>query len=158
MTRKEEILAAYDDVLSHPWESLDSALKDVTGEQAEYQHAAYIDEPDELHYPKAGTILWHLVHLAHCYRHYAPAIKERPIRPPEPEAPEANTLEEAINNLLSYRKQLRDVIEATSDDGFEEKMGNGKTVAEFLRSVIRHDAWHAAQIVVVRRLYKTRGK
>ncbi len=154
MTQKEELLASFDDVLSHKWESLDAALRGVSEEEVHYQHPAYSDEPDELHYPKAGTILWHLVHLAQCYRHYTTLISERPVRTPEPEAPEANALDEGINNFRLFRSELRNVIASLRDGELNEKMSNGDTVALFVRNVVRHDAWHAAQIVLVKRLYK----
>ncbi len=156
MTSKEELLVSFDEVWSHKWESLDSALKDVTEDEARYQHPSYAQEPNELHHSQSGTILWHLVHLAHCYRHYAPAIKDRPIRPPEPDAPRASTLEEATKNLQLYRRRLREVIESLSDNALEEKMGNGESVAQFVRSIIRHDAWHGGQIALAKRLYRVR--
>jgi uncharacterized damage-inducible protein DinB len=154
MTQREEILASFDSALSHKWESLESALADATQEEASYQHPSYQNEPDELHYPKAGTILWHLVHLAHCYRHYRLRILERPLRPPEPEAPEARTLVEANRNLHEDRNELRIAIASMPEDAFDEQLDNGESVAQFIRNVIRHDSWHAAQIVVMRRLYR----
>ena len=158
MTRKEELLAAFDDAWSHKWESLEGALKGVSEEEAVYRHDSYADEPPEEGYPPAGTILWHLVHLAHCYRNYAVRIEHRPHQQEDVPAPPADSLSEAIGNLKRYRMELRAAIEHVPEAALEEKLPAGEPVASFVRSVVRHDAWHAAQIVVVRRLWRTRRK
>ncbi len=158
MTRKDELLAAFDDAWGHKWESLESALNGATEEEVMYRHYSYADEPPEEEHPPAGTILWHLVHLAHCYRNYAVRIEHRPHKQEDLPAPSAGSLSEAIDNLKRYRKELRKAIERVPEPALEEKLPSGEPIASFVRSVVRHDAWHAAQIVVVRRLWRTREK
>ena len=87
MTSKEELLAAFDAVWSHPWESVESILKDVSEEEAWYQHPIYSKEERKAGHPPSGSILWHIVHLGHCYRWYKAMILLRPDKPTEPPPP-----------------------------------------------------------------------
>jgi hypothetical protein len=156
MTRKEEILAAYDDAWSYKWESLTAALNGVTEEEAVYQHRIYSDVEREAGHPLSGSILWHLVHLAHCYLHYVSAIERRPEASEEFPPPEANSLEEAIANLKHYRAELRNAIASVPEEQLDDEVSNYKTVAQLARMTVRHDAWHASQIVIAKRLYRMR--
>lgn len=158
MTQKDELLAAYDDVGNHPWESLAMALKPVTEEEAWFQHPAYSDVEQEEGHPPSGTILWHLVHLAHCYIWYKAAIEQRPNKPNEVQPPHASSLAEAIQNLQHHRAALRDTIAAVDEKQLEEPLYYGKPILALVRSTVRHDAWHASQIVMARRLYLMRDK
>jgi uncharacterized damage-inducible protein DinB len=156
MTRKEEILAAYDDAWSYKWESLTAALKDVTEEEAAYQHPIYSDVEREDGHPPSGSIMWHVVHLAHCYRHYVSTIERRPGSSEAFPPPEANSLTEAIANLIRCRAELRSAIASVDEAELDGEVSNYKTVAQLARMTVRHDAWHASQIVIAKRLYRTR--
>ena len=156
MTRKDELLAAYDDACSYSWESLESVLNGIGDEEAAFRHPIYSDTETEEHHPPSGTILWHLVHLADCYGWYKAVIEARPVRPEDTVGPEAYTLREAKENLLTWRAALRETIVNVPDDQLDEPIHSGKTVASLTRMSIRHDAWHASQIAVARRLYRHR--
>lgn len=154
ITAKEELLAAFDDALSYQWESLDAAIRDVSENEAWYQHPAYLGEPCDEGYPPVGTILWHLVHLAHCYRYYRANILERPNAVDDPPAPAAKTLDDAMVNLRRYRSELRETIVSLRDDQFAERLKNYDSVSEQMRMMIRHDAWHGGQISMIKRLHR----
>lgn len=156
LTRKEEIVASFDDVLSHPWESVELSLKGVSEEEALYQHPAYSREEREAGYPLSGSVFWHVVHLAHCYLCYADIIRSRPTRHAEPPPPEAENFQEGIANLKLCRADLRESISDLTEDQFDEKIYDGRTVSGLIRMIIRHDAWHGGQIAVAKRLYRMR--
>jgi hypothetical protein len=157
MTRKEEMLAAYDDAWSWRWESLTAALNGISEEEAAYQHPIYSDVEREVGHPPSGSILWHVVHLAHCYRYYVSTIERRPEAPEAFPPPEAHLLAEAISNLKQYRVELRNAIASVKEEELDDAVSDYKTVAQLARMTVRHDAWHASQIVVARRLYRMRG-
>jgi hypothetical protein len=156
MTQKDELLAAYDAVWSADWESLWSVLPKVTEEEAHFQHPIYSDVEREEGHPPSGTIMWHLVHLSHCYRWYKLVIEQRPNTPEDPGPPPGATLAEAIESLKKYRDELRETIANVPEEALEEKLYYDKPVVALCRSTVRHDAWHASQIAVARRLYKHR--
>jgi hypothetical protein len=158
MTGKEELLAEFDQVWSHPWESLEAILKDVSEKEAWYQHPIYSKEEREEGHPPSGTILCHLVHLGQCYRWYKSWIISRPDKPTEVLPPEARSLEEGIANVKICRDELRECISSLSEEQLIEKLYGGKTVVELARASVRHDAWHGGQIAVARRLYRMREK
>ena len=157
MTRKDEILASFDETGNHPWESLESALKDLTEDEALYQHPCYAELEQEEGYPPSGSVMWHLTHLSHCYLHYCDVVRSRPVKPEDPPTPEARSLRDAIANVRRYRGDLRSAIAQLSEAEFEEGVYNQKSLAEFARMTIRHDAWHGGQIAMARRLYRNRG-
>jgi hypothetical protein len=157
MSRKQELLLAFDDAWSYKWESLWVVLDGVTDEEAFYQHPVYSDTEQEPMHPPSGTILWHLVHLGQCYLHYRERIIHRPENTEAPDPPEAHSLEEGIQNLKRCRKMLRDTFESLQEEELEDKYYGMHTVAELARMVVRHDAWHSAQIAVARRLYRMRN-
>ncbi len=156
MTCKEELLASFDEAWSDAWESLESVTKNLTEEEALYQHPSYSDVPLEEGHPPSGTVLWHLVHLAHCYRHYCNVIRERPAQPADPPVPEAHSVQEALDNLRHYRLELRNTIAALTEEELEDKLYHEKSIAKFARAIVRHDAWHGGQIAVARRLFRSR--
>jgi uncharacterized damage-inducible protein DinB len=156
MTRKEELLAAYDDVWSHRWESMGKLFDGISDEEANFQHESYRDAeryPDD---PEPGTVLWYIHHLAHCYRHYIEVIKLRPERVEPPEAPKIVPVQEMLVVMKEYRDKLRSTVADLPEDTLDETVYNGDTVAAFVRMVTRHDSWHSGQIAVARRLYRTR--
>lgn len=158
MTRKSEILAAFDDAWSdEKCESLTLALDGVTEEQAAYQHPIYSEVEPKQGYPSSGTILWHVVHLAHCCRSYASTIERRPEAPEECSPPPADSLARAILNLKRYRDALRTTIVSVPDDQLDDKVFDYDSIAQLVRMSVRHDAWHAAQIAVVKRMYRMRS-
>lgn len=156
MTRNEELLASFDDVWSHRWESFEATMKNVSEVAAQYSHPAYANEEQEEGMPLPGSILWHLVHLTHCYDYYVKMIELRPNKIEEAiELPAWSTLADAIEGLRRSRQLLRTVIASLDESAIEDRVSNGDTVATFVRMIVRHDAWHSAQIAVAKRLYYT---
>ena len=156
MTRKEELLAGYDDVGSHRWESMDSIFKNISEEEATYQHDSYLTAERYPGDPLPGTILWYVHHLAHCYRHYIDVITQHPIKPEDPSPPAIVPFDQMLVVMRGSRQALRDAVAAVPEDALDEKVYNGDSIAMFVRMVTRHDAWHLGQIAVARRLYRTR--
>ncbi len=157
MTRKDELLIAFDDAQTHAWESIEYAIKDLTDEEALYQHPAYGDVTPEGGHPPAGTALWHLVHLQNCYDYYNLGIRSRPNKPEEIGTTGAATVAEAVAKLKWSRNELRRSVAALSEEQLDEALGSGRTVIELVRASIRHDAWHSGQVVMSRRLWQNRG-
>jgi hypothetical protein len=158
MTRKVELLSSFDEVWSRKWESLQNVLEGVSDEEAHYQSPIYADEKHWLGEEKSGTILWFLQHLSQCYVHYRQMIENRPSQTPDPEPPQANTLEIALKNLHLHRGELRESLVKIAEEGLKEKVYNGLTAGSVYRLSIRHDNWHSGQIAVARRLYRYRDR
>lgn len=156
MTRKDELLAIFDDVWSHRWESIDSIFKDITDEEANFQHESYRDAEQYPGDPLPGTVLWYVHHLAHCYRYYTDVIRMRPEKPEHPLPPEIMPVADLLAVMRQNRQQLRHAIERVPEDDLDDTVCNGDSVAMFVRMVARHDAWHSGQAAVARRLYRTR--
>lgn len=155
LTEKQTLLAAFDDARSHKWESFDLVTKDLTEEEVQYQHAAYAMERQEDGWPKPGTVLWHLVHMEYWYRYYIDCL-ERPTEGSELPPPNSGTtLATAMEKLDATRKTLRDRISDIPDEGLDFMLRGHIRTGEFIRMIIRHDTYHAAQIAVARRLYKS---
>ena len=157
MSRHSELLAAFDAAWDRPWESIMAAIKGVTEDEAVFQHAAFSDEVAEIGFPLHGTILWYVTHLASCYRMYKAAIEVRPNAPPEFQHV-SSTFEEALVTLKQTRDELREAIVNLSEQELDEKLYWENTIADLVRGTVRHDAWHAGQIAVVRRLYRMRER
>jgi uncharacterized damage-inducible protein DinB len=158
MSQVVQLLRAFDDSWSHGCESLCSVLQGVSSEEASWQHCSYAAEPLVENLPEPGTIRWHVAHLEHCARHYAAVICERPIEHEPLTAPPALVdLAELIDRLECSRLLLRSEIEKLSDLELQGPCARGMDVAEFLRMAVRHETWHAGQIVVIRRLYRQRS-
>jgi uncharacterized damage-inducible protein DinB len=156
LTQKQEILASFDEVWSHKWESIDAVLKDMTDDEARFVHPIYLGIEREEGFPSNGSILWHLTHLAFCYRHYSEGLRAMPAKPADTSGHEPASVEDAIEDLKRSRQTLREEIAGLADSSLDQKVWFGDTVAQFIRMIIRHDAWHSAQIAVARRLYKMR--
>ena len=156
MTRKEELLAAFDDVWSHRWESMGKLFDDISDEEANFQHESYVNAERYPKDPESGTILWYVHHLAHCYRYYINVITMHPERPEAAPHPAIESIGALLDVMKHDRAALRDAITAVPDDQLDEKVYNGDTIAAFVRMVTRHDAWHSGQVAVARRLYRTR--
>ena len=159
MSQVVQLLQAFDDSWSHRCESLRSVLQDVSSEEASWQHSSYAAEPLVHDLPEPGTIRWHVAHLEHGARHYAAVIRERPIEhEPMAAPPGVAEIGELIGRLERARLLLRSEIEKMSDIDLRGPCARGVDVAEFLRMAIRHETWHAGQIVVIRRLYRQRSR
>lgn len=153
MTQKDQLLSAFDDVWNHRWESFSLAIEGVTEEMAQYQHPLYASLPHEDGYPKQGTILWHVVHLAHCHLHYVDVIVHRPVKTDDPPVQFTDNLADALLIGDSAREALRKSIADLEEKQLTDPISNGDTVMAFIHSVIRHIAWHSGQISVLKRMY-----
>jgi len=159
MTPLDVHLAALDDAWSHKWESLASVLSGLGEEEARWQAPAYADEAQEEGWPPEGTVLWHLAHLAHCKRYYASIVRARDdAEPPEVAArvPPADLAAERAALEAAHAEQ-REAIAAIGGDDLEKVACGKMPLGEFLTMTIRHDAWHGAQVAVLRRLYRAAG-
>ncbi len=155
----DAFLLQLDHAWEHAWESLDAVLEGVTEQEAAWQASCYADVPVEAGWPRPGTIRWHVVHLAHCKRTYAALVRARKAtqRPSIPRRAPAATVDADLAELDAAHADQRDAVAACSDTDLDDLVGNRMPLAEFLAMTIRHDAWHAGQIAVARRLYRSRG-
>jgi hypothetical protein len=156
--RVEDSVTALQAAWDHRWESLGTALQGVTEEEAAHQAECYRGEPAEEGWPPPGTILWQVAHVAHSKRYYAALLERRGAteRPePEPRRP-LRTLAEETAALAEAHEVQRASVRALREADLALALPNGMTVAELLAHQTRHDVWHAAQIVVARRLWRTR--
>ncbi len=151
-------LAQFDHAWDHRWESLTGALAGVAPEEATWQAACYAGEAREPGWPAPGTVHWQVAHLAHCKRYYAAVIRARgaPARPEVEPRPGERSFAEDVADLRATHADLRRAIAECGAHELGVAVGGGMDLAEFLAMAIRHDAWHAAQIAVARRLWRTR--
>lgn len=153
------LLRFVDDAWAHEYESVASALDGVSEEEAHWQAPCYLDEPQEAEWPLPGTILWQVLHLAHCKRHYALYVQQRGQagHPQVPEFQPHRDLKGARASLAQAHGALRAAIAEVKAAELALKAGNSMALPEFISMIQRHDAWHAGQIALVRRLYRQRG-
>ena len=158
MTAVDQILRAFDDAWAHRWESLGSVCDDVSDEAAYWQAPCYAADEAESGWPPPGTIAWQVAHVAHCKRHYAAMVRSRKDAEPPPVVPRT-----PVSGYAAERKALeaahteqREAIAAVTDAELDDMACGKMVLAEFLAMTIRHDTWHAAQIAVARRLFRTR--
>jgi DinB superfamily len=153
------LLQMFDDTWSQQRESLRSIPQGVTSEESMWQDPAYAAEPFVQVLPEPGTILWQVAHLEHCARHYTEILRKRPIaREPATPPPGIAELSELINRLERARRLLREEIQRLSEADLDSPCARGMSVGVFVRGVIRHEAWHAGQLAVIRRLYRQRNR
>ena len=150
-------LAALDDAWSHEWESLSTVLEGVGEEEARRQAPAYAAQALEEGWPPEGTILWHVAHLAHCKRYYAGIVRARaqataPESEPRVALPDFGAERAALE---AAHAEQRAAYASIGDDDLTLEACGKMPLGEFLSMTIRHDAWHAAQIAVLRRLHRT---
>lgn len=159
MSAVAQLLEAFDHAWSHEWESLRAALEGVGEEEACWQAEAYADEEPEAGWPRPGTIAWQVAHLAHCKRHYADVIRARAASEPPPVTPRTplSSFDEERAALEAAHAAERAAIAALDDDELPAMACGKMPLGAFLAMATRHDTWHAAQIVVLRRLYRTRA-
>jgi uncharacterized damage-inducible protein DinB len=131
-------------------------MKDVDDEMSRYQHPAYSSDVDTEYNAKTGSIIWHIAHLAHCHLQYADVITGRPEVPAEPPFPNVDTLQGAVEQITLSRAKLRSAIESVSEDELTDKVCGGDSVAAYVQTILRHDAWHFGQMAVVKRLYRSK--
>jgi len=153
------LLQMFDDTWSHECESLCSILQGVTFEESLWQSPAYAAEPFVEGLPQPGTIFWQVAHLEHCARHYMQILRDRPVahEPPTP-PPGTADLAQLIHRLEEARRLLREEIQRLSEVELDDPCVRGMSVAEFVRMAIRHEAWHAGQVVIIRRMYRQRPR
>jgi hypothetical protein len=101
-----------------------------------------------------------VAHIAHCKRHYAEVLtqRDRSGRPPAPPRPPDLDWASERAELEAAHAAQRAAIAALTDADLEARVGDAMSVVEFVAMVTRHDAWHASQIAVARRLYRTRAR
>lgn len=153
------LLRMFDDTWSHQCESLRSVLEGVTSEESLWQSPAYMAEPLVEGLSAPGTIRWQVAHLEHCARHYSEILRKRPIAvEPTTAPPGMIELPELIKRLESARRFLREEIQRLNEVDLEAPCTCEMNVGEFVRMVVRHEAWHAGQLAVIRRLYRHRNE
>lgn len=158
MSSRNQLLRMFDDAWDHRDESVHAALKGITPEEAKWQHPAYAAGTPEHGMPPPGTVLWQIAHLAHSAAHYTCILRDRPVREePRTPPPAGSTLSALRTQMERHHAALRSEIAALSDRDLRPVCAREMTVEAFLRMAIRHDSWHAGQIVVIRRLYRHHG-
>ncbi|MGE3802777.1 MAG: DinB family protein [Candidatus Kapaibacterium sp.] len=157
MTAIDLALQLFDDSWSHNYESVHSALDNLTESEALWQHSSYADVEPEQGFPLPGSILWHIAHIEHYARVYASILRNRPVsKYPDLPTPTATTLPELRSAMEQALQELRDAIAALRDEDLGSNCIGKASVAEFLGLVMRHQIWHGGEIAVARRLYRTR--
>jgi hypothetical protein len=96
-------------------------------------------------------------HVTRCKRDYtALVLGLRGEAPPPPADGPPATFAEAALRLRDAHRAQREAIAGMREDDLARPL-EGMSALEFVTSTIRHDIWHAAQIAVARRLWRTRG-
>lgn len=149
-------LQQFDDAWSHSFESMSFALDGVTEAEAAWQAPCYRTDETEEGWPLPGSIRWQVCHVAHCKRHYTDIFlrvgdSERPDVVPWTPLPSFVSDRDALTDIHAHQ---REAIVALGEDRLGVIAGNGMPFREFLSMCIRHDIWHASQIVIARRLYR----
>ncbi len=118
----------------------------LTHDEASWQPPCYEQEG-----AGAGTIRWHIAHIAECKRGYTARI-EADITARTPDVP-AHAAADLVGDLLEPRS-AHDAQRAAISAVTGEQMTS--VAVDSLANIIRHDIWHAGQIAVVRRLWRFR--
>ncbi len=159
MKNINQLISSLNDSIFHRDESVFSALEGVKNKESEWQHPAYSEEVHWQGMPPPGTIGWHVAHLVHSSDHYAAIIRERPVQhEPETLPPGIQEITELISTLRKAHEKLIRAVSGIPDSELSGDCARGMTLAEFLRMVIRHNAWHAGQIRLLRRLWQHNEK
>ncbi|MCB0712098.1 MAG: DinB family protein [Ignavibacteriae bacterium] len=157
MTAINLALQLFDDSWAHNYESIHSALDDLTEDEAQWQHSSYAGIETEQNLPLPGSILWHIAHIEYYAKVYASILRNRPVSEyPDLPPSTASTLPELRSAMNVALQELRDAIAALHDEDLESNCIAEASVAEFLGLVMRHQTWHSGEIAVARRLYRTR--
>ncbi|MDF1701649.1 MAG: DinB family protein [Planctomycetota bacterium] len=154
----DAILRQLDDAWGHKWESVRAVLAAGDEGEAAWQPPAHAQETPKPGWPPPGSIRWHVAHLAACKQSYARRIQMRGHPPSEEETPFApgRSLAADLAALDGAHRHLRAAIAALAPADLADPVEPGMPLAEFLAMAIRHDTWHAGQMALVRRLYRTR--
>lgn len=148
-----------DQAMAHRWESMSGALEGVSEEEGSWQAPCYATEPPEEGWPLPGTIRWQVAHVAHCERYYTTLVRTRGATsaPAHPVHRATSSLAEDRAELSSAHVELRAAISACRDSELAVVVGTKMPLGEFVAMAIRHVTWHAGQIALARRLFRTRG-
>ena len=149
MSRLETHLTHFDDAWNHDFESLTFALDGVSEEEGAWQPPCYADVPATEGWPAPGSIQWQVAHIAFYKREYAARIRGEGEPTPQPRTPDTR-FEQDVAELHAAHAVEREAIAALSDAELTPEL------ERFLAAIIRHDVWHAGQIAVARRLWRTR--
>lgn len=151
----EALLAAFDDALTHHYESLAEATAKLAVLEAAWQPSAYSVEPHDPGIGRPGSVLWHLNHLLHCHRHYTAVLRERPaMEQPETPRPGELGLAEVLGALTAANAGLRAEIAKLTDGDYAMPCTRRSNVLQFVNAVVRHIAWHSGQIATTRRHFR----
>lgn len=153
------LLLAFDNALSHPWESFAGATTQLKENEASWQHPAYAQEPHDPGVGKPGTVLWFLNHLELCHRHYTEVLRRRrqeqaTDKSPDTKPPGELPLAEILAALEAANAALRAEIAMLNAEDLDALCTPNVSTAEFVLGTIRHIGWHAGQIATIRRLFK----
>lgn len=158
MNAVQFLLASFDDIWGHRWESTSSVLEGVTPEEAVWQHPAYADVAQEAGMPGSGTIAWHIAHLEYCTRYYTRILETRSAAedPADPSVPPPANLSflPLLELFGEARRKFRDQLAVLTDADLDAECRSGSSVAAFVGMVFRHQSWHGGQIALIRRLYR----
>lgn len=158
MTAIAAYLGMFDDAWEHKWESLSVVLKGVSEEEAAWQASCYQKEVDGKEWPLPGSIAGQVAHLAWCKAEYTGQIRSRGggKEPAQPERLPCASFAEEMRRFEEVHRAQRGAIAELTDADLELKTASGQPLVEYLSMIIRHDIWHAGQIAVARRLYRSR--
>lgn len=164
MDAVESLLVVFDGALNDEWESLANAIRDLTGQEAAWQHPAYAAEPHDEGVGMPGTILWHLNHLELCHRHYistiqrglAPAGCLTPLADIDTQPPGELPLAQVLPALKKASADLREAIAGLKPEDLTRQVRPKRNAASFIAMIGAHICWHAGMIKQTRRLYAKR--
>lgn len=157
MTAISFLLACFDDIGSHPWESTESVLEGLQADEAEWRHPAWEAAEQDADLPPVGTVLWHIAHLEFCTRYYTEVLRRRPITEnPSVPSPSDLSFQSLPTLFAAARAEFRAELARLTDADLDAPCRPGVSVGEFVRAVFRHESWHGGQIAVMRRLYRER--
>lgn len=157
MDAVESLLVVFDGALNDEWESLASALHDLTEQEAVWQHPAYAAEPHDEGVGVPGTILWHLNHLELCHRHYIATIRNMdPAKSPDTKPPGELPLAQVLPALKQASAGLREAIASLKPEDLTRQVRPQRNAASFIAMIAAHICWHAGMIKQTRRLYAKR--
>jgi hypothetical protein len=116
----------------------------------------YAGEEREDGWPVPGTIAWQIAHVTHCKRHYADCFRSvgKGAIPPVRPWTEVTSLTELLDLLAQAHAEQLAALGALTDAQLDVDIRGGMSVVDFAAMNIRHDAWHASQIAVARRLLR----
>jgi hypothetical protein len=128
----------------------------VTDHEAAWQHESYVDAQDAKGLTSPARFAGTLVTSNSAPRRYVQILRTRPVAEnPVIPPPALTTLSDMVHRFERVRHELRAEIARIDDADLTAPCRAAMTLDEFLLRVIRHEAWHAGQIAVIRRLYRT---